>query len=460
MRTLLSMKSLAAVPACLFVMLQPADVKAWDTGPAACKHDECSGGKTNGIMGSDADKMLMWSGNTHLWVVNRALDLLAKSADLHAKNVVARMNKKSCRERWESGLWEVDHGYLAEDLGVGQSPETKQRLGSHFYNGAGHDGFGNPTTVTTYTMLGTEKLEFGNARLNARYRLPGMLRRPGDNLPDTNGTINGVDVRPPKGADAKKVSDREFLEMTFKPYYAGNFSQDTEAGDDRCYDLGLALHYLTDITQPMHASSFDAFKIPTMLHAVFEEYVPTIQANFPVGDQRWQDEQAMVTTPKSADEVFDEVARASNAMAPALLKVLMESPDPCSYVPEAVVNYTRAQGMGGCFRYPSRKDVVEAATGKVLRQTYQWVASYLWATFREEYQVTEVGRRCPIGASWANDNKCYGACPPGYKPPTGEETTFCIEVCPNDLCTDKDGIPRGMMRIARLSVPARDVAAR
>ena len=89
-----------------------------------------------------------------------------------------------------------------------------------------------------------------------------------------------------------------------------------------------------------------------------------------------------------------------------------------------------------------------------MHETYQWVASYLWAAFREEYQATELGKRCPIGTSWGNDQKCYSACPPGYKRPSGEETTFCIEVCPQDLCTDKDGIPRGMRRIARQSVPA------
>ena len=445
-------KTSIAVAAGLCVLLHPVALRAWDTGPEACKHDECSGGKTYGKMG---DTSLLWGGNTHLWIVNRAIELLAKSDNPTARNVVARMNNKVCRERWESGLWEVDHGYLAEDLGFGQTRETQQRLGSHFYNAVGRDGYGLPTSVTTYTLLGLEKVAFGDARLNARYRLPGMLRRPGDNLPETNTTINGVDVRPPKG-ETRSVSDREFLEMKFTPYYPGSFAEDTDKGNERCYDLGLALHYLTDITEPFHASSFDAFKIPTMLHAVFEEYVPTIQAKFPVGDQRWEAEQAMVKSPKTADEVFDEVARTSNPMAPGLMQVLNAGPGWCTYNPEPSIDYVRSHD-GGCFRDASRKEDVEAAVGSVLRATYQWTASYLWAAFNEEYQATELGKRCPIGSSWGNDQKCYQSCPPGYKRPDDVETSFCVEVCPNDLCVDKEGIPRGMRRTTRQNVPAKIV---
>ncbi len=61
-------------------MLNPLNVPAWDAGTKECKHSECSGKN--------------FRGNTHLWVVNRALDLLAKSDDPIARRVVARMNKK------------------------------------------------------------------------------------------------------------------------------------------------------------------------------------------------------------------------------------------------------------------------------------------------------------------------------------------------------------------------------
>jgi hypothetical protein len=80
--------------------------------------------------------------------------------------------------------------------------------------------------------LAREKIRFGDARLNARYRLPGMLRRPGDNLPETNATLDGVDIRPPKDG-ARSLTDRELLAMAFTPYYRGSFVDDTEAGDER-----------------------------------------------------------------------------------------------------------------------------------------------------------------------------------------------------------------------------------
>src|SRR5277367_3888173 len=81
-----NMRRLLTVATCLCVVLNPVNVPAWDAGPKECKHDECSGKD--------------WRGNTHLFVVNRALDLLAKSDDPIARKAVARMNNKgpnACR---------------------------------------------------------------------------------------------------------------------------------------------------------------------------------------------------------------------------------------------------------------------------------------------------------------------------------------------------------------------------
>ena len=39
-----------------------------------------------------------------------------------------------------------------------------------------------------------------------------------------------------------------------------------------CYELGLSLHYFTDITQPMHASNYTATNYPVELHSDFESY--------------------------------------------------------------------------------------------------------------------------------------------------------------------------------------------
>jgi hypothetical protein len=71
-----------------------------------------------------------------------------------------------------------------------------------------------------------------------------------------------------------------------------------------CYQLGTALHYLTDSTQPMHTTGFSAASVPTMLHVAWETYVPAIQQQFPVDspwDQRWHS--------NDPDQVFEQTAR-------------------------------------------------------------------------------------------------------------------------------------------------------
>jgi hypothetical protein len=363
----------------------------WDAGPPRCKHAECSG--------------QTWRGNTHLWVVDRALDLLAKSDDPIAKQVVMRMRKpgaRACRTQSESGLWDTDDGYLAENFG------WRQRLGTHFYNPTGLDAHGDPTGVTTYTLLGTEKKQFGDGRLNARYRVAAMLRRPGDNLPDSNGNINGEQPKmPPEGG--KPLTDRELLKMSFIAYYPGSFYFDSQNGDDRCYDLGIALHYLTDVTEPFHASGYDVFKIPTMLHAVYEDYVPHIQEKFPVGATVWSKlyiSQENGITP-DADQVFDKVARASNALAKPLLDTILAVGNPYEPItPEFGTTCT-------CPKFPGNAEV-DKETGVVLATAYQSVASYLYAAFRDEYQDSRLARRCPAGTQFASDKKCYQECRPGY----------------------------------------------
>src|SRR4029079_7506731 len=39
-----------------------------------------------------------------------------------------------------------------------------------------------------------------------------------------------------------------------------------------CYELGLSLHYLTDLTQPMHAANFTALDRPLGLHTDVEVF--------------------------------------------------------------------------------------------------------------------------------------------------------------------------------------------
>lgn len=48
------------------------------------------------------------------------------------------------------------------------------------------------------------------------------------------------------------------------------------------YALGLALHYFTDTTQPMHASNYTAINRPFKFHVHFEEWMMANQAKLPV----------------------------------------------------------------------------------------------------------------------------------------------------------------------------------
>jgi hypothetical protein len=428
-----NLKKFFFVGTCLYVFLNPANIPAWDAGPKDCKHDVCSGRD--------------WRGNTHLWVVDRAIDLLAKSDDPIARKAIARMNKKgsnACRAQWESGLWDTDDGFLAENFG------SSQRLGTHFYNPTGIDAWGQPTEIRTYTLIAGparnvgQKIYFGDARLNARYRLAAMLRRPGDNLPETNGSFPGDTSRLPESE--KVLSDKNLLEMTLKPYYPGALGDDTQAGDERCYDLGTALHYLTDITEPFHASGYDVFKYPTMLHAVYEDYVPRIQKNFPIGAAVWEKRYVgNGVMPASADQVFDSVARASNALAPPLLKTIMETGGTCTYTPEAGTTFT-----GPCFLTDAGRKAVDAQTGIVLATAYQSVASYLWAVFNDDYLKSQAGKSCPAGTQLSSNNLCFMECKIGY-------TTFgtrCREDCPKDGCRSPAGTRYSPKIYTRLQIKA------
>src|SRR3954454_15213076 len=47
--------------------------------------------------------------STHLWIVNRGIDILAKHTDdANAKRFVALLNTPSCRTNWQQGLVDAD----------------------------------------------------------------------------------------------------------------------------------------------------------------------------------------------------------------------------------------------------------------------------------------------------------------------------------------------------------------
>jgi phospholipase C len=190
-------------------------------------------------------------------------------------------------------------------------------MGSHFYNGAGRDWFGKPTAVTTYALAQTTvKNKSGDARSNARKRV-------------------------------------EQVKSLSQP--------------DSCYQLGLALHYATDSTQPMHTSGLAATDYSINLHPVWESYVPVIQTRFPAAgwDKRFVN--------LSPDETVHQIAVRSNGFAKKLVEVVDPHKLPiCTYEPVTGILYT-----GRCFRNEAN---VDAVTGEILRDAYQSAASFLYVT--------------------------------------------------------------------------------
>lgn len=281
-------------------------------------------------------------GNTHLFVARGAVEVLRRyqqqlalrqEKDPVADMAVQAMTRPACQQNWEQGLQDADN--LAT-LAEGSRDLENSPNGSHFYT-TGLDYTGKPTTIRTYVIGTTEQYHhLGDARTQARIRVANA------------GTFRGN-----PGTEAQAA-----------------VKDSSGAATDACTQIGLALHYLTDMTQPMHASTFSAAQVPLMLHPVLEEYVPTFQAEFPpeaAWDMRWKDQ--------SPDAVFQETARRAGGFAPQLMKTLEYRGTVCSMNPETGVLYT-----GTCFLGDAD---VKAGVGFLLRDAYQSTASFIYAVFRD-----------------------------------------------------------------------------
>jgi phospholipase C len=168
--------------------------------------------------------------STHLWIVNRALDLLAQRRDVpQVDHVVTLMQSSDCQPQWHQGLVDADFKGAYNggrwDVAVGGSSAALIAAGA---NWAGH--FYDPDTGLNYQ---------GNANPVAY----------------TEGLKHLANTRSMLAANNRTGA---------------------------CYELGLSLHYMTDITQPMHASNYTAKSWPLELHSNVEGYAVTKQAGWAV----------------------------------------------------------------------------------------------------------------------------------------------------------------------------------
>ncbi len=294
-----------------------ADREEYGVSGASLCFSKCPAGSRRTAI-STCTHDVKWRGNTHLYVVRNALALLASSSDPVAQKAYKTMSAEPCKTQWEDGLWDADD----PDGALVDRPDSSSKGGgTHFYNASGKDIQGKPTRVVTYLLAGVEANFKGNARQQAVKYLPAVA------------VLNGT------------------------------------PSNDQCHSLGLALHYETDMTQPMHATAFSALDIPTMLHAALEEYVPSIQGRFPAQgswDQRWKG--------MTADNVFYQTSlKSGTTNAAILMKPVDYKGTICTMNPETGAMYT-----GMCF---VNVPAVDNAIGAVLREAYQSTASYIYAAF-------------------------------------------------------------------------------
>jgi len=82
-----------------------------------------------------------------------------------------------------------------------------------------------------------------------------------------------------------------------------------------CYELGLALHYATDMTMPMHAANFAATDRPLNMHSNVEDRAVVVQNGHPVSD--W------TTAPTgSVNTVLANLVWAANGRRPGMWNAL------------------------------------------------------------------------------------------------------------------------------------------
>lgn len=263
-------------------------------------------------------------GNTHLHIVNQAMDMLRQAAlaEPALGALLADMRDPRLRLAWEQGLWDADHGSLA-DAG----------RGTHFYNATGRDRMGQPTTAVTFAGATGNRGGCQNARECAREQLRFLA----------GFRLGGV--HPLTG---KLVA----------------------------YHLGLALHYMIDVTQPMRSSGWHAGLVPRNGQAQWELYVPYVQSVL-AGNPVWLPFAllpANTAVLRNPDEVLALAARRSGDLAPRLAQAL----DISSGV--GAVTITAFNDVGAYTGFNFYNDPgVDAVTGQALALAYNGTATYLAA---------------------------------------------------------------------------------
>ena len=131
-----------------------------------------------------------------------------------------------------------------------------------------------------------------------------------------------------------------------------------------CYELGLALHYATDMTMPMHAANFAATDYPLKLHSNLEDYAVEVQSRFTVAN--WS-----AAPTGTVNTVLLNIAWASNDLWPGMWNAIAGSYGArCGNIDDQWFDDT------DCWRGDAG---VDAAIGVALRQAQVATAAFLYA---------------------------------------------------------------------------------
>ncbi|PEQ60942.1 zinc dependent phospholipase C family protein [Bacillus cereus] len=169
--------------------------------------------------------------STHLWMAQNAINIMARDQDaVSRRNAVNFFNQPNLKRAFEQGLYDADHLDEFNNGGMGSiyiDGYIKGGWKSHFYN------------------------------------------------PDTGKNYKG-ETKP-----TAKTEGTKYFELAGDYYKNGN-------QEKAMYFLGVATHYFTDITQPMHAANFTNVELSDLdslkFHSVFEDYVTEIQEHYKVDD--------------------------------------------------------------------------------------------------------------------------------------------------------------------------------
>jgi phospholipase C len=243
--------------------------------------DDGSGGGDSAGSAWDTESPNDETKSTHLWVVNRGLDILAKhTAEVKgASNTLAWMNDEQCRASWQDGLFQAD--FLAPFNAAGSDlalptddapPTNLEAVEGDFEVAASHASwmshFYDPDTGKNYEGLAQSSDLSDDA-----------LAHPVFTAIKAKVEVNGPVPIEAKGSTIYRIGRAVDL-LAGKTHPADHPNEPKDLRLRGCYELGLALHYFTDITQPMHSANFAATDRPRLLHSNWEGWAETLQSKF------------------------------------------------------------------------------------------------------------------------------------------------------------------------------------